>query len=72
MCVDESIAICRKRYAFLFDLTSSEQKFLDGILDRGEINVGLLNMSPELESRITRMPMLAWKCQNIKRYAKPE
>ncbi len=70
--IEESIALCREQYAFLFDLTTNEQRFLDGILDRGEIAAVLLNTSPELEMRITQMPMLAWKCQNVKRLAKAE
>lgn len=69
--IEESVAICHARYAFLFDLTSDEKKFLDGILDLGEINANLLNAPPELAARIMRMPMLAWKCQNVKRYATP-
>jgi predicted nucleotidyltransferase component of viral defense system len=67
--IEESVAMCRERYAFLFALTADEQKFLDGILDRGEINADLLNAPPPLANHIAQMPMLAWKCQNVERLA---
>ena len=64
----ETIAICQKLLAFLLDLTQAEQEFLDGILGRGEINAGLLDVSQEICAKIATMPMLAWKCQNIRQH----
>src|SRR6266851_4799701 len=66
--VDETIALCRERFAFLFVLTANESKFLDGVLDRGEINAGLLDIAPEIRVRIGAMPMLAWKCRHVREH----
>ncbi len=63
--IEETIALCRERFALLFDLTTAEQEFLDSVLDRGEANADLLDVSPEIRTRIATMPMLAWKCQNV-------
>jgi predicted nucleotidyltransferase component of viral defense system len=70
--VEETVVMCRERYAFLLALAKSEQEFLDGILDHGEIDADLLNAPPELKKHISQMPMLAWKCQNVKRLNKSE
>jgi len=64
--IAQTVALCRKQLAFLFDLTDNERTFLDGILDRGEIDTGLLDATPELRSRIAAMPMLAWKCLHVR------
>ena len=61
-----SVALCRERLAPLFNLTAGEAAFLDGVLDRGEIDVGGLDVAPETRSRISAMPMLAWKSQNVR------
>ncbi len=65
--VDETVALCREKFAFLFDLTSNERAFLDGVLDRGDINADLLDIAPEIRSRIKNMPMLAWKTRHVRR-----
>jgi hypothetical protein len=57
------VVLCRDQLAFLFDLTVNEREFLDGVLDRGEINADLLDVEPEILARIQAMPMLAWKCR---------
>ena len=59
--INETVAMCRKNLGFLFDLSTHEQAFLDGVLDRGEINTTLLDTDDETQSRISNMPMLAWK-----------
>jgi hypothetical protein len=64
--IQETVALCQERFAFLFDLTPNEKAFLDGILDRGEINPGLLDVDPGTRERIGAMPMLAWKCQHVR------
>ena len=61
-----SIALCRAKLAPLFDLTAGEAAFLDGVLDRGEIDANRLDAPPEVQARIAAMPMLAWKCQNVR------
>ncbi len=66
--IDETVALCRERFAFLFDLTVSERAFLNGVLDHGEIDAGLLNIAPEIRVRIEAMPMLAWKVRHVREH----
>ncbi len=66
--IEETVALCRDRFAFLFDLTANERAFLEGVLDRGEIDAGLLNIAPELRTRIEAMPMLAWKTRHVREH----
>ena len=66
--IKETIALCRERLAFLFDLTGNERAFLDGVLDRGEIDAGLLGIAPEIRTRIEAMPMLAWKTRHVREH----
>lgn len=69
--IAETVALCRERFAFLLELTRDEQAFLDGVLERGEINAGLLNAPPDVRARIAAMPMLAWKCLHVRNRAGP-
>lgn len=62
----QKLLICLPRD--YFDFTPDEQEFLDGILDRGEVAADLLNIAPEIRARIATMPMLAWKCQNVRKH----
>ena len=64
----ETVALCRERFAFLFERTPEERAFLDGVLDRGEVDAGLLDVEPEVRARIAAMPALAWKCRNVRRH----
>ncbi len=66
--IEETVALCRDKFAFLFDLTINERAFLDGVLDRGEIDAGLLDIAPEIASRIDAMPMLAWKTRHVREH----
>ena len=66
--IEETVALCRERFAFLFDLTANERKFLDSILDRGEVDAGLLDVSSEIRTRIANMPMLAWKSRHVRKH----
>ena len=66
--IDETVALCRERFAFLFDLIANERAFLDGVLDRGEIDADLLDIAPEIRTRIENMPMLAWKTRHVRTY----
>jgi predicted nucleotidyltransferase component of viral defense system len=65
--IEETLTLCRERFAFLFDLTANEQEFLDGVLDRGEVNADLLDVAPAIGARIGAMPMLAWKCLHVRK-----
>ena len=66
--IDETVALCRDRFAFLFDLTANERAFLDGVLDRGDIDADLLDIAPEIRVRIESMPMLAWKTRHVREH----
>ena len=59
--------LCRKGLAFLFELSENERSFLDGVLDRGEVNANLLGVEREVAARIAAMPMLAWKREHVRR-----
>jgi hypothetical protein len=65
--IEETVALCREKFAFLFDLTANEREFLNGVLERGEVNPDLLNVEPEIRARIGAMPMLAWKCLHVRK-----
>ena len=66
--IEETVALCREGFAFLFDLTVDERAFLDGVLDRGEIDADLLDIAPEIGVRIEAMPMLAWKTRHVREH----
>ncbi len=44
----------------------NERAFLDGVLDRGEVSAGLLDIAPEIRARVKAMPMLAWKTRHVR------
>ncbi len=62
----QSVAACRARLAPLFALSPEEAAFLDGVLDRGEIDTSGLAVCPDIQTRIAEMPMLQWKAQNAR------
>lgn len=63
--IEETVAICRARLGGLFDWSDGERRFLDALIDRGVIDPSGLDAPPEVIARIARMPMLAWKAQNV-------
>lgn len=65
--IAETVTLCRERFAFLFELTDGERGFLDGVLERVQVNANLLDVAPEIRARIRDMPMLAWKCQHVRK-----
>lgn len=66
--IERTAALCRERLTFLFDLTANERKFLDDVLDRGEVDADLLDVEPAIRARIHAMPMLAWKSVHVRRH----
>jgi len=48
------------------DWSSGEKAFLDGFLDRAEIDPQLLTEDPVLQERVRKQPMLLWKQQHLK------
>lgn len=65
--INQTVALCRHRIETLVDWTKNERQFLDDVLDRGQINAQLLDVEPEIQARIADMPMLRWKCENVRR-----
>lgn len=63
--IEETVAICRERLGVLFDWSGGERRFLDALIDHGEIDASGIDAPPEVIARIARMPMLAWKAQNV-------
>jgi predicted nucleotidyltransferase component of viral defense system len=64
--IEQSVEACRARLAPLFALSTEEAAFLDGVLDRGEIDTSGLAVDPDIQARIAEMPMLQWKAQNVR------
>lgn len=64
--VDETIVLCREGVASLLDYTADERAFLDSVLDRGEIEAGLLDVDQDIRDRIAAMPMLNWKASHVR------
>ncbi|MGC1304708.1 MAG: nucleotidyl transferase AbiEii/AbiGii toxin family protein [Caulobacteraceae bacterium] len=64
--IAESVALCRAGLAPLFERTAGEAAFLDQLLDDGVIDVSGLDAPEAVRARIARMPMLAWKAQNVR------
>jgi predicted nucleotidyltransferase component of viral defense system len=64
--IEQSVEACRARLARLFAQSPEEAAFLDGVLDRGEIDTSGLAVDPDIQTRIAEMPMLQWKAQNVR------
>jgi hypothetical protein len=45
-----------------------ERAFLDRLMDRGEVDPGLLTSDPTLRERIAAQPMLRWKAIHVRRH----
>lgn len=58
---------CRTHLAPILQLSGNERAFLDGVIDRGEIDAVLLEADAELRQRIARMPILNWKAENVRK-----
>lgn len=59
---------CRERLKSLLPLSAPEKKFLDGVLDRGEIDPGLVTGDHALAERILAHPGLQWKALNVRQF----
>ena len=64
--IENVTAECREKLAPLFRLTAGERAFLDGVLDRGEIDVSALEAPENVRASIEASPALRWKAQNVK------
>ena len=57
---------CRERLAPLFQFTVGERAFLDGVLDRGEIDASPMGVPESVRAAIEACAALRWKAQNVK------
>ena len=62
-----AIEECRTHLQPILALSDDERAFLDGVIDKGEINASLLDVDAGLQQRIGRMPMLNWKAENVRK-----
>lgn len=67
--IEETTALCRARLGPLLTLTAGERAFLDGVIERGTIDVSGLDVDTEIQTRIALMPMLQWKADNVRKRA---
>jgi hypothetical protein len=52
----------------LLDWTPEEQRFLDRLLDDGEIDAAALHDDPAVQERIRKQSMLEWKAQHVRKH----
>lgn len=63
-------AACRKALGIVLPLKENERKFLERLLDQGEIDPQLLTQDKALAKRISGHPALAWKALNVRQFKK--
>jgi hypothetical protein len=59
---------CRKALAAVLPFTDAERKFLDLLLDKGEIDPAILTNDAALQERIREQPLLEWKAINVRKH----
>lgn len=59
---------CKQSLKAVLPLIGDESKFLDLLLDKGEIEPSLLTADEELCDRIKRHPLLKWKAINVRKH----
>lgn len=64
--IESVTAACREKLAPLFQFTVGERAFLDGVLDRGEIDASSMGVPESVRAAIEACPALRWKAQNVK------
>ena len=52
----------------LLSWTAGERRFLDHLLDDGEIDAAALHEDPNVQERIHRQPMLQWKAMHVREH----
>jgi len=58
---------CRKALSVVLPLSDSERKFLNLLMEKGEIDSTILTTEPALQERIQNQPLLKWKALNVRR-----
>jgi hypothetical protein len=64
--IESVTAECREKLAPLFQFTVGERAFLDGVLERGEIDASHMGVPESVRLAIEACPALRWKAQNVK------
>lgn len=64
---EQLVVECKKSLSMVYPLREHEIKFLDLLLDKGEIKPELLTKDSGLQERIKRHPMLLWKALNVRK-----
>ena len=59
---------CRKALSVVLPFTDAERKFLDLLLDKGEIDSTILTADTALQERIQEQPLLEWKALNVRKH----
>jgi hypothetical protein len=59
---------CRKALSAVLPFTDSELKFLDLLLEKGEIDPSILTEDSALQERIRSQPLLEWKAINVRKF----
>jgi hypothetical protein len=62
---------CRRELRAVLPLTGDERKFLDALLDRGEIEPSMLTTNRAMAERIRAHPLLQWKALNVRQHKSP-
>lgn len=61
---------CRQALSAILPFNDEERKFLNLLLDKGEIDPSILTADRTLQQRIEKQPLLEWKALNVKRHKK--
>ena len=64
----ELVEECRQALSAVLPFSDAERKFLDLLLDKGEIVASLLTDDETLQKRIRQQPLLRWKALNVRQY----
>lgn len=59
---------CRQALSAVLPFNDAEQKFLDLLLDKGEIDSTILTADETLQKNIQQQPLLEWKALNVRQY----
>ncbi len=59
---------CRKAVSLVLPFTEGERKFLDRILDHGEINPSLITRDEDMADKLRNHPGLKWKALNVREF----
>ncbi len=65
---EELVERCRNRLHIVLPFTDKEIEFLDGVIDKGEIQPELLTEDKEIQKAIRQNPGLQWKIRNVRKH----